>query len=152
MNSNERIRNLIDLGNQRKKRRLDLQRTKYANRVKFGEQVASRFINDSLTDFTDDQGDELVDDDLSCIVLDDFYSTSLSTVQGLRETFEQKLQRNDVQDDSLSEKFHSSNSEKIDEYGKFSSDDASYSSEQCDEPPDSSEQGSIGMLKTINTK
>ena len=129
------------LGRQRKKRRLDLQRTSYANRMYFGRHVASRFINNHLEDFADNRSNRFVHDDASCTTLDGSHSTLSSTGIDNGE---------DVQDTSQQENLHTPTSEDVGQFEITSSDDTYHSTEEIDEPSDWNEHDSIGMLNIIN--
>ena len=123
MNTNKRISKILELGRQRKKRRLDLQRASYANRVNFGKHVAFELIHESFENVAQIHNDQLTKEDASFITSSDsdFPSTNSSIHN-----------ESNVQDLRQQQSFHSSSSEDIDQLEITSSDDAPHSNDQSD--------------------
>lgn len=141
MNSNKKMLKVLELGRRRKKRRLHLQRARYANRVKFGQHFASEFINNVREHASNNGNNELLNNDASFTALNDPHFASYST--GIDD-------ENVLPDVPQQEDFYSFNSEDIDRFEITPPDDPSHSSEQTAESSDENEQDSSGTFYAMS--
>lgn len=140
MNTNKRILNILELGRHRKKRRLDLQRASYANRVNFGRRVASAFIHESIENVTKIQSNQLIKNGAAFTTPSESHISSTTGIHNEYDVHGLHQQRN----------VYLSSSEDSDRIETTSSDDTSHSSELIDEEFDYNQPDSNGRSNHLD--
>lgn len=140
MNMNKRISNILEVGRERKKRRLDLQRASYANRVNLGRHVASAFIHESIENITKIQSNQSMKNDAAITTPSESYFSCSNGIHNECYAHGLHQQRN----------LHSSSSEDSDRIETTSFDETSHSGELIDEEFDYNQRDSNGRSNHLD--